>query len=95
MSKTAFVVAALFAASTAFADTPTPKANPASQAPAKTQPQGAQPQAAGGQSGGANGVVVAGGAAQSRVNPALVALGVATVAVVVAASLSSDSTSNH
>jgi len=90
MSKTAFVVAALFAASTAFAETPAPKANPAPQAPAKTQPQ-----AAGGQSGGASNAVVAGGAAQSRVNPALVALGVATVAVVVAASLSSDSTSNH
>ena len=49
MSKIAFVVAAVFAASTAFAETPAPKVKPA-QAPAKTQPQAAQPQAAGGQS---------------------------------------------
>ena len=81
MSKTAFVVAALFAASTAFAETPAPKAP---HAPAKTQQQ-----TAGGQSSGAN-VVVAGGVAQEKLAPAaMIALGVA--AVVLIASMSSDS----
>ena len=86
MSKTAFLVAALFAASMAFGEAPAPKTKPV-QTPVKTQP------VAGSQSGGAP--VIAGGVAQSGPNPAMIAIGVAVVAVVVAASLSSDSGSNH
>lgn len=82
MSKVAFVVAAIFAVSAALADSNAFKA-PAPQQPAKTQP------AAGGQSGGAK-PSVAGGAAQERLTPAaMIAIGVA--AVVVVASMSSDS----
>jgi hypothetical protein len=83
MRKTVFVAAALFAASSVFAEAPTPKGNTASsESPRQVK------QIAGGQAGGAS-PVVAGGAAQARLSPvAWVAIGVA--AVVVVASMSSD-----
>lgn len=88
MIKTSLVVAALFAASGAFADnTPAPKAAAATAAPAQVVQQ------AGGQSSGAP--AVAGGVAQSQMNPALIAIGVAVAAIVVAASLDEDKKSGH
>lgn len=83
MRKSVLVAAALFAASSAFAEPPTPKGNTApSESPRQVK------QIAGGQSGGAS-AVVAGGVAQTRLSPvAWVAIGVA--AVVVVASMSSD-----
>lgn len=83
MRKTVFVAAALFAASSAFAEAPTPKGNTAS--PESPQVK----QIAGGQSGGAS-AVVAGGVAQTRLSPlAWVGLGVAVL--IIAASAQSPS----
>lgn len=91
MRRTSLVVGAFFAASMAFAQsTAIPKAP---QAPAKAVQQTKSTQQAGGQSGGAS-TVVAGGVAATEMNPALIALGVAAVAVVVAVNMS-DSSSNH
>jgi hypothetical protein len=88
MIKTSLVVAALFAASSAFAEnTPAPKASVAPVAAAEVVKQ------AGGQSSGAP--AVAGGVAQSQISPALIVIGVAVAAIVVAASLDGDEKSGH